>query len=119
MIKATFFVKNKRICRLLQKELGELFLTETESLFGNAFISVTEVYLSSDFGVAKVYLSFSLNDNKETLIKKVSYQKNTIRSLLGKRIASKMRTVPDLKFYTDNTVIQGARVITLIDQLNK
>jgi ribosome-binding factor A len=119
MVRATHSVRKEQICRLLQKELGTLFLTETAMLFSNAFISVTSVYLGNDFGVARVHLSFALNESKETLLQKVNYQKNTIRRLLGKRLASKMRKVPDLKFYIDDTVIQGARVTALIDQLGE
>lgn len=118
MIRSTNSVRKDQIARTIQKELGTLFLTELSTLFGNALISVAAVYLGNDFGVARVYLSFSLNENRQVLLKKVESQKNTIRRLLGKRVASKLRKVPDLRFCIDDTVIQGASVTAIIDQLN-
>ena len=117
MIQATNTVRIKQIAKIIQKELGTLFLTETARLFGNAFISVTTVEVSSDLSLAKVYLSFSLNDDQETLLQKIDGHKNTIRRLLGKRVAGKMHKVPNLKFIIDRSVMQGARVTALIDQL--
>ena len=46
-----------KVARLIQKELGEIFLRETRILFGNALITVTQVRVSPDLGVAKVYVS--------------------------------------------------------------
>ncbi|WP_186292379.1 30S ribosome-binding factor RbfA [Cardinium endosymbiont of Dermatophagoides farinae] len=111
-------IKIAQTAKMIQKELGTLFLTETARWFGNAFISVTAVDLSSDVSLAKVYLSFTLHDNQEILLQQINGHKNTIKRLLGKRVAGKMHKVPNLKFIVDRSVVQGARVTTLIDQLD-
>jgi len=57
-----------KVSRLIQKELGEIFQRETRLLFGNALITVTQVRVSPDLGVAKVYVSlFNVPDTKELL----------------------------------------------------
>ncbi len=118
MIRSTNGIKIQQIAKIVQKELGTIFLTETARLFKHTFISVTTVHLSSDCSLAKVYLSFSLNDDPERLLEKIDGHKNMIRKLLGKRVAGKMHKVPSLKFMIDHSVIQGARVTALIDQLD-
>lgn len=118
MIQSNDSVRKHQIARIVQKELGALFLSEKSRLFNNSFISVSAVYLGKDFGVARVYLSFSLNEKKHELLKKVQAQKSMIRKLLGKKIAHKARRIPDLVFCIDDSVMQGAAVTALIDQLN-
>ncbi|WP_243018344.1 MULTISPECIES: 30S ribosome-binding factor RbfA [Candidatus Cardinium] len=118
MLKPTNVIKVKQIAKILQKELATLFLTEMAGLFDHALISVTMVDLSSDLNLAKVYISLSLNKDQGSLLKKMDDHKNSIRRLLGKRIAGKMHKVPDLRFILDDSVIQGARVTALIDQLD-
>ncbi|ROT46975.1 30S ribosome-binding factor RbfA [Candidatus Cardinium hertigii] len=118
MAQNIYTFRQEQMAKMIQKELGALFLTEKAILFSNAFISVTAVYLGRDLSMAKVYLSLSLNRDKEKILKIINYQKNTIKRLLGQRIANKIRKVPDLKFCMDETVMQGARVTALIDQLN-
>lgn len=118
MVQATNSIKIKQIAKMIQKELGMLFLTETARLFDRAFVSVTTVDLSSDLSLAKVYLSFSLHNEQETLLQKLDGHKNTIRRLLGKRVAGKVHKVPNLKFRIDRSVVQSAHVTALIDQLD-
>lgn len=118
MVQATNSIRIKQIAKMVQKELGMLFLTEKVRLFDSAFISVTKVDLSSDLSLAKVYLSFVLHDDQEALLQKMDGHKNTIRRLLGKRVAGKMYKVPNLKFMVDRSVVQGACVTALIDQLD-
>lgn len=112
-------IRIKQIAKIVQKELGTLFVTEGARLLDHAFVSVTMVDLSSDLSLAKVYLSFVLHDDQEALLQKIDGHKNTIRRLLGKRVAGKMHKVPNLKFMIDRSVGQGARVTALIDQLDR
>ncbi|MCT4697115.1 MAG: 30S ribosome-binding factor RbfA [Candidatus Cardinium sp.] len=117
MVRATHAIKIKQMAKLVQRELGILFLMETTRLFGGAVISVTTVDLSSDLSLAKVYLSFSLHEEQATLLQKIDGHKSTMRRLLGKRVAGKMHKIPNLKFMIDRSVMQGARVTALIDAL--
>ncbi|CDG49601.1 30S ribosome-binding factor RbfA [Cardinium endosymbiont of Bemisia tabaci] len=111
-------IRVQQIAKMVQKELGMLFLTEARRWLGHMFISVTTVNVSGDLSLAKVYLSFSLNEDQEGLLKKINAHKHTIKRLLGKRMAGKIYKIPHLKFILDDSVGQGARVTALIDQLN-
>ncbi|WP_109996941.1 ribosome-binding factor A [Candidatus Cardinium hertigii] len=111
-------VKSEQLARLLQKELGMLFLQEAAALLGPSLVSVTAVTMRNADSSARVYLSVALYEQKAVLLQKITRHKNSIRKLLAKRIAHKMRRVPDLKFYIDNTVRQGDRITSLIDQLD-
>ncbi|MDD9139850.1 MAG: ribosome-binding factor A [Candidatus Cardinium sp.] len=111
-------VKSEQLARLLQKELGMLFLQEAAALLSPALVSVTAVTMRNADSSARVYLSVALYEQRAVLLQKITRHKNSIRKLLAKRIAHKMRRVPDLKFYIDNTVRQGDRIASLIDQLD-
>ena len=45
--------RQKKVARLIQKELAEYFLRESKRLFDGAFITVTVVRTSPDLGHAK------------------------------------------------------------------
>ena len=53
--------RQSKINRLLQKELGEIFLAETKKMAGT-LVSVSIVRVSPDLSVAKVYLSIFPSD---------------------------------------------------------
>ena len=48
--------RQNKICRLLQKELSEIFLLQTKSMPG-VLVSVSAVRISPDLSVARAYLS--------------------------------------------------------------
>ena len=112
-------VRTQKITRLLQKALAEIFLQETASLLDNMMVTVTEVRVSPDLGVAKVYLGFVLNKDRASIdiMAKVEQQKGALRKLLGNRIGSKLRKVPELRFYTDDSVEHATKIHQLLDEL--
>lgn len=111
-------VRNRQVASMIQKALGEIFLRETSRLFGRVMITITEVRISDDRGLAKVYLSFMLNENKAAMLESIKRQKGKIRGLLGNRVGKKLRRVPDLQFYVDDSVAQAMRISQLLDELN-
>ena len=111
-------IRTQKIARLLQKALGEIFLQETPRLLDNMMVTVTEVRISPDLGLAKVYLSFILHKDRVDMLAKVEQQKGALRKLLGNRIGNKLRKVPELRFYTDDSVEHAAKIHQLLDGLD-
>lgn len=74
--------------------------------------------MGNDFGVAKVYVSIPLHKESSALIQKINEHTKMIKRLLGQKLSSKMRRIPDLQFYKDDSIAQGDHVSTLIDQLH-
>lgn len=96
--------RQQKFSRLIQRDLGEIFQRDTKGMFGNAFITVTRVEISPDLGVAKVYLSFMLVNDKEALLKEVKTQTKIIRTTLGVKIRHQARIIPQLVFFLDESV---------------
>ena len=60
-------LRQRKVSRLIQKELSIIFQTQGLNLFGVRFISITIVRVSQDLSLAKVYLSF-LEQKKDKII---------------------------------------------------
>ena len=52
--------RQKKVARLIQKEMAEFFQKESRTYFNGAFITVTTVRISPDLGYAKIYLSIKI-----------------------------------------------------------
>jgi ribosome-binding factor A len=92
-----------KIGRLLQKELGEIFLQETKILPG-VLVSVSTVRVSSDLSVAKAYLSIFPSERAEELLTSIRSNAKTIRFDLGQRVRLQLRRIPELIFYRDDSL---------------
>lgn len=111
-------VRMHKIARLLQKALGDIFIQETSRLLDNVMVTVTEVHVSPDLGLAKVYLSLVLGTEGGHILAKVEKHKGVIRKLLGDRVGKKLRKVPDLRFYVDDSASHAIKMHQLLDELD-
>lgn len=111
-------IRTQKVARMLQKTLADIFTQENVRLLDNRMATVTEVRVSPDLGLAKVYLSFLLDENQTAGVAKVEEQKGMVRKLLGNRIGNKLRKVPELRFYTDDSVANATKINQLLDELD-
>lgn len=103
-----------KVSRLIQKELGEVFQQETRILFGNTLITVTQVRVSPDLGIAKVYVSlFNAPDNK-VLLESIKVHTKEIRIKLSDRVKKQVRIIPNLVFFLDDSLDYAMRIDELL-----
>ena len=71
--------RQKQAAGLIQKDLSELFQRNAAAWLGKStFVTVTNVAMSPDLGVAKVHLSFILDDNRQEMMDTLNQRKKTI-----------------------------------------
>ena len=92
-----------KINRLIQKELGDIFLLQTKALPG-VLISVTVVRVTSDLSLARVYLSIFPAGKSAELLESIRANTKSIRFDLGQRVGKQLRKIPDLSFYLDDSL---------------
>ncbi len=110
--------RQKKFAKLIQKDLGEIFQRQMGNTFGKTFITVVEVEMSPDLGLAKIYLSLMLSENKEETLQAIKDRKSEVRKHLGNRIGKQVRIVPELAFYIDDTMEQASKIEHIISKLD-
>ena len=95
--------RQNKICRLLQKELSEIFLLQTKSMPG-ILVSVSAVRISPDLSVARAYLSIFPSEKAEEMIKNINENMKSVRYELGTRVRHQLRIIPELKFFVDDSL---------------
>lgn len=110
--------RQQKFSRLILKEIGDIFQKESYRLFGNKFLTVSEVRMTPDLREARVYVSMSFVKNKEETLEEIYQHKNEIRGILGNRIGKQVRAIPDLVFFIDEIPEQAARIHKILDNLD-
>ena len=111
------FGRNSRVSSQIQKELAQTLQRGIKDP-RLGFITVNEVVVSEDLAVAKVYVTV-LNADKASISENISVLNDAasyLRSELGKRM--KMRVIPVLKFYYDDSMDAGIRVAELLNEVD-
>jgi ribosome-binding factor A len=107
----------ERINNLIRQEVSALLQREVKDPRLGDFIAVTEVATSPDLKYAKIFVSRISNeeDRKETL-KAFEAASGFLRKELMKSL--RLRRIPELVFFWDDSIERGDRLLRLIDQVN-
>jgi ribosome-binding factor A len=104
--------------RFIQKELSEIFQRDKRGILDNTFVTISDVAMSPDLGVAKVYISMMLAKDKVQTLEKINRGKSEIRKALGEKIRKQARVVPELIFFIDETEENAFKIEELIKNLD-
>ena len=104
-----------KVAREIQKDMAEILRSKGMSAFQGAMVTVSEVRVSPDLAVAKVYVSIFPSDKGEAVMDILQENVRTYRGELGHRVGRQLRIVPELTFYLDSTLDYAEH----IDQLLK
>lgn len=95
--------RQNRIARLLQKELAEIFQSQTRMMHG-VMVSVTRAKVSPDLSICTAYLSIFPSNRAEELMENINENVKSIRYELGTRIRNQVRIIPELRFFIDDSL---------------
>lgn len=95
--------RQNKIARLIQKELGDIFLKMTKETRG-VLVSVSIVRVSPDLGIAKAYLSVFPSEKGCEIVETLNQNSKSIRFELGNRVRHQLRIIPELRFYIDDSL---------------
>ncbi|MAZ00768.1 MAG: ribosome-binding factor A [Flavobacteriales bacterium] len=113
-------LRQRKVSRLIQKELSIIFQKQSLGLFGVKFISITIVRVSQDLSVAKVYLSFIDSiENKKDLLIKINKSNSKIRNLLSRNVRSSLKKIPELRFFIDDSFDYYKKINSLLSKNEK
>jgi ribosome-binding factor A len=107
--------RQQKISRMLQKELGEIFLLYARKLQGT-LITVTAVRVSPDLGIARTHLSIFPSEKSTAVIAQVNADTKALRFDLGKRVRNQLRIVPELFFHVDDSLDYLENIDNLLKQ---
>jgi len=116
-------MKSKRqsqVGEMIRRSFSTILQAEGPYIYGHdKLVTVTGVDVTPDFAIAKVYLSIFNGDDKGEVVTQMQKATSKLRGRLAQRIGKKIRRLPELHFYLDETVDEMYRVNQLLDGLKK
>jgi len=105
------FTRSERVAAQLHREIAKIIQQEVKNP-DVGFVSVSEVNVSRDISMARIYVTVFDSETAITTIKALNKAAGFIRNRVGQNM--RMRHVPELRFLHDASVETGARVDALI-----
>jgi len=111
--------RQQKISKLIQQEIGALIEREESFRFGRAMLTVSEVRITPDLMVARVFISIFNADNTDEIFSSLKVHSAEIRYKLGKRIRHQLRRIPVLEFYKDESLDEVYRIEQILRESKK
>lgn len=108
-------VKTKKLNALFVREINNIVMFDVKDPNLN-LVSVTEVEVTNDLSMAKVYVSIINQKNRSHSLEALKKAKGFIKSELAKRMT--IRKIPDLVFIYDDTLDKAQRIENIINKIN-
>ena len=96
--------RQRKIAGVLQQDLVDVLQRAAQDGMRGVIISVSKVSVTSDLGVAKVYLSVFPSDKRNAIVEGVKSNTATIRYEMAQRTKNQLRRMPELLFFGDDSL---------------
>ncbi|MBM4168242.1 MAG: 30S ribosome-binding factor RbfA [Ignavibacteria bacterium] len=110
-------IRTDKVASLVKHEVSSV-LQRNFSMEEYGFITVTEVRMSPDLKIAKIYVSiFGDVTKKEGTLKMLEEQRHFIRGELGHNV--RLKYTPTIQFYLDETLDHAMNIEQILHQIQK
>ena len=94
--------------------MGDIFLREMKPVLGPSLITVTNVTITPDLSIARIYVSIMVigQGTPDSIMALIRENSGDLRRRLGLREGKQLRIIPQLEFFIDDT-------LDYIDNLNR
>lgn len=106
--------RQQKVARELQRDLAEIIRSKGMAAFGGAMVTVSEVRVSPDLSVAKVYVSIFPSAKQKEVMGILEENNRALRGELGRQVAKQLRIVPELDFYLDTSLDYAEHIEELL-----
>lgn len=95
-------IRARRLGEVIKKDLVDIITREYQP--DGTFVTITQVRLTPDLSIAKVYLSvYCPGRDEQTIFEHLDQHVDTIRFKLASKIKNQVRKIPELHFFVDDT----------------
>jgi len=113
-------IRQKQVGELIRRYFSMILTEEGSNIYGrDKLVTLTEVKMTPDLLIAKLYISVYGTENKQEVILMLEDIQPRMRQALARKIGRQMRRMPDIEFFLDDTVDEMYRVEDLLNRISK
>lgn len=103
-----------KVARELQKQLSEIIRSKGMAAWNGALVTVSEVRVSPDLSVAKVFVSIFPSEKQQEVMGIIEENQRALRGELGHLMAKQLRIIPELVFLLDTSLDYAQHIEDLL-----
>ncbi len=97
-------IRQRQVAKNIQITMSEIVQKDLTNILDGAMVTISGVRVTPDLYTARIYVSIYNHKNPETILENLEKSNKYIRGLLGNKIKNKVRSIPQLEFFKDDTL---------------
>lgn len=102
--------RQRKVAQIIQEDFAELFRKQASESAQSFLITVSDVKVTADLSIAKIYLSIFPQEFRTPIMKEIETNKSQYRNFIGQKMAKQVRIIPELQFYLDTSLDEVERI---------
>jgi ribosome-binding factor A len=111
--------RQKQVAGLINEELNDIFRRMSLTMIEGGMISLASVKITPDLFEARVYLSMFQVKDPQAVLHMYEEKNKEIRKELGTRVRHQLRSIPEIKFFIDDTLDYVFKMEELFEKIKK
>jgi len=112
--------RQQQVAEVIKRNFSRVLQQEGGYIYGHGvMVTVTSVKMTPDFGMAKIYLSVFNTENKQAVILQMEEAHHRLKQVLASFIRKKVRRMPEISFYMDETLDEMYRLNDMFKKLKE
>ena len=96
--------RQRKVAQIIQEDFAELFRRQAAESKQSFLVTVSDVKVTADLGIAKIYLSIFPAEFRKNIMKEIEENKSQYRNFIGQKMGKQVRIIPELNFYLDSSL---------------
>ena|ERR1019366_1225681 len=107
-----------KIASLIKEAFTEILNKGGKSIYGKAFVTVTNATVTSDLTMARFYLSIFNAENPDDVLMQFKMHKHELRRDLAEKLRHHLRRIPEIEFFRDDTLDYVTKMEEVFKKIN-
>ncbi len=112
-------IRQRQVAKMIQLAMSEVMQKDLQHLLEHAMVTISGVRVTPDLYTARIYVSIYNHSNPEAILEILDKNNKTIRGILGNKIRHKVRSIPQLEFFKDDTLDEVQKLEQIFKDIKK
>lgn len=102
--------RQRKVAQIIQEDMAEIFRKQASESKQSFLVSVSDVKVTADLSIAKIYLSIFPADLRQPILKEINTNNAFYRNYIGQKMGKQVRIIPQLVFFIDTSLDDVERI---------
>jgi ribosome-binding factor A len=112
-------IRQRQVAKTIQVAMSEIMQKDLNTILEGAMVTISGVRITPDLFTARIYVSIYNHAKPETVLDNLDKHHKLIRGFLGNKIRNKVRSIPQLEFFKDDTLEDVQNLERIFSEIKK